>query len=113
MSKNWPEILKSFTMESGKLAQATPDVAKAFAGLAGAAVKDGAIDKKTKELMAVAISITLRCDGCIAYHTNAAIKAGASREEYVETIAVAVEMGGGPSFVYGAAAIEAFDQLSG
>ncbi|MEM9751313.1 MAG: carboxymuconolactone decarboxylase family protein, partial [Pseudomonadota bacterium] len=61
----------------------------------------------------VAISICIRCDGCIAYHTYSAIKAGASREEMVETIALAVEMGGGPSTVYGADALTAFDQLAG
>ena len=85
---------------------------KAFGSLAGAATKDGALDKKTKELMAISISICIRCEGCIAYHVNNAIKAGASREEVVETISVAVEMGGGPSTVYGAKALAAYDEFA-
>ncbi|MEM9170172.1 MAG: carboxymuconolactone decarboxylase family protein, partial [Pseudomonadota bacterium] len=79
MSKNWPEILKGVAQSTGGLAKDAPDAMRAFGGLAAAATKDGALDKKTKELMCAAISICLRCDGCIAYHTNAAIKAGASR----------------------------------
>ena len=86
---------------------------KAFGSLASAATKDGALDKKTKELMAIAISISIRCEGCIAYHTHNAFKAGASREEMLETINVAIEMGGGPSTVYGAKALEAYDEFSG
>lgn len=113
MSKNWPEILKGMSGASRGLGKANPGVMQAFGGLAAAATADGTLDKKTKELMAVAISICIRCDGCIAYHTYSAIKAGATREEYLETIGIAVEMGGGPSTVYGADALEAFDQLSG
>ena len=63
--------------------------------------------------MALSISICIRCEGCIAYHMNKAIEAGASREEVVETITVAVEMGGGPSTVYGAKALAAYDEFAG
>ena len=69
-------------------------------------------DSKTKELIALAIGIAARCDGCLAFHAKAAAKYGATREEILETIAVAVYMGGGPSMIYGAEALEAFDQLS-
>ncbi|MBI1392348.1 MAG: carboxymuconolactone decarboxylase family protein [Alphaproteobacteria bacterium] len=112
MAKDWRDILTTVGRNNTALAKAAPDAMKAFAGLAGAATADGAIDKKTKELMAVAISICIRCDGCIAYHAHSAIRAGATREEMVETIALAVEMGGGPSTVYGADALQAYDQLS-
>ena len=112
MSKDWKEVLKSVGKNAGSLAKASPGAMQGFAALAEAATRPGALDKKTKELMATAISICIRCEGCIAYHTNSAIKAGASREEMVETIALAIEMGGGPSTVYGGAALEAFDQLS-
>ena len=67
---------------------------------------------KTKELIALAIGIAGRCDGCIGFHTKAAIQQGATRQEVLETIDVAVYMGGGPSYVYGAQALEAFDQLA-
>jgi AhpD family alkylhydroperoxidase len=84
----------------------------AFSQLASATMKDGAMPKKTKELMAVAISVAIRCEGCIVYHTQAAIKAGASREEFLETLNVSIELGGGPATVYGAKALAAFEQLS-
>ena len=112
MSKNWPDILKSMSRNNTALAKASPAVMRAFGTLAGAATEDGALDHKTKELMAVAISVVIRCDGCIAYHTYAAIKAGATRDEAVEAIGVAVEMGGGPASVYGGDALDAFDQLA-
>lgn len=113
MSKDWKAVLCETSLGTGNLAKASPDVLRGFGGMTASVVKDGALDKKTKELMAVAISICIRCDGCIAYHTNSAIKAGATRDEMIETINVAIEMGGGPSTVYGAGALEAYDQLSG
>ena len=66
---------------------------------------------KTKELIALAIGIAGRCDGCVGFHTQAAIRHGADRDGILETIGVAIYMGGGPSYVYGAAALQAFDQL--
>lgn len=113
MTKTWTDILRGVGRTTGKLAAGAPDTMKAFGGLAASVMKDGALDKKTKELMAVSISICIRCEGCIAYHTQNAIKAGATREEMVETIGVAVEMGGGPSTVYGSKALEAFDEFAG
>lgn len=74
--------------------------------------KDGAIALRTKELMALAIAIAIRCEGCILHHVSAALKHGASRQEVVETITVAIEMGGGPSTVYGATALAMFDEVS-
>jgi len=111
MPGNWKTILADVTTSTGALAKASPETVRAFGGLATAASKDGSLSKKLKELMAVSISICLRCEGCIAYHTQAAIKAGASREEFVETVNVAIEMGGGPSTVYGAKALQAFEEL--
>jgi AhpD family alkylhydroperoxidase len=89
-----------------------PEIATAFSGLAEAATRPGALDSKTKELIALAIGIAGRCDGCVGFHTQAAIRHGAARAEVLETIGVAIYMGGGPSYVYGAAALEAFDQLT-
>jgi AhpD family alkylhydroperoxidase len=68
--------------------------------------------KKNKELMAIAISICIRCEDCIAYHMQNAIKAQASREEVIESINVAIEMGGGPSTVYGGKAIAAYEEFT-
>ena len=112
MISDWPAANKELSDALATYRQATPDVASAFSGLAKSATKPGAVDSKTKELIALAIGIAGRCDGCIGFHTEAAIRLGATRDEVVETIAVATYMGGGPSFVYGAQALLAFDQLS-
>ena len=72
----------------------------------------GELDVKVKELIATGIAIAARCDGCIASHVGAALKAGASRQELVEAIGVALLMGGGPSSIYGAQALSAVDELA-
>jgi len=87
-----------------------PATMKAFAGLAMAATATNVIDTKTKELMALAIGIAVHCAGCVAYHTRAALKAGATRDEVAETVALALYMGGGPAAVYGADALRAYDE---
>ncbi|MBM9531370.1 carboxymuconolactone decarboxylase family protein [Desulfoprunum benzoelyticum] len=83
----------------------------AFAQLSAAATTAGALDARTKQLIALGIGITVRCDGCIAYHVHDALRAGASREEILETIGVAVLMGGGPAVIYGCEALEALEQF--
>jgi AhpD family alkylhydroperoxidase len=111
MINDWPSANQELTKALATYRKAAPDVASAFSGLAKAAIGEAALDSKTKELIALAIGIAGRCDGCIGFHTEAAIKHGASRDEVVETIGVATYMGGGPSYVYGAQALLAFDQL--
>jgi AhpD family alkylhydroperoxidase len=96
----------------GLLRDAAPDAAKAFGSLALAATTSRALDSKTKELMALAISIAVHCEGCVAYHTRAARKHGATRQDVSETVALAVYMGGGPAAVYGADALRAFDEFA-
>lgn len=112
MAKDWTEILKEARANSAGLASAAPDTMRAFSTMVQSANRNDALDKKTKELMATAIAICIRCDGCIAFHVSGAIKHGATRQEITETIEVAIEMGGGPAMVYGGLALEAFDQLS-
>jgi AhpD family alkylhydroperoxidase len=68
------------------------------------------LETKTKELIALGIAITARCEGCIAYHVHDAMKAGANKEEIIETVSVAILMGGGPSVVYGIEAMQALSQ---
>lgn len=111
MDRDWPNANRSLSKLITGYREEAPDVANAFSSIARAAIKPGALDAKTKELMALAVGIAARCDGCIGFHTEAAIKYGATRAEVVETIGVAVYMGGGPSYVYGAQVLEAFDQL--
>ena len=94
-----------------RLGEEAPSLMSAFGRLHKSATDDGALSTKVKELIALAIGITVRCDGCIAFHIHDALKAGASREEILETIGVTVMMGGGPSVVYGTEALTALDQL--
>ena len=80
--------------------------------MAAAATAGGALDTKTKELLALAISVAIRCDGCIAFHSKAAVQHGATREEIMETMGLAIYMGAGPSLMYAAQAVEAYDQFT-
>ena len=82
-----------------------------FARLHKKAVEDGALSAKVKELMALAISIAVGCEGCIAYHAHDAIQAGATRPELLETIGVGVMMAGGPGTIYAAHALDAAEQF--
>lgn len=84
---------------------------KGFSALHDAAIKDGALNVKTKELESIAIAIAVRCEGCIVQHTKACIKAGVTRDEFAETIGVAIMMGGGHATVYGGKALACYDQL--
>ena len=95
-----------------KLAEAHPDMMGAFGALAKETLKDGALSTKTKELIAVALSVSAQCDVCITSHVQNAIKAGVTREEIAEAVGVAVLMGGGPKSVYAATVLEAYDQFS-
>lgn len=112
MTTDWKILTDELSMNMAQIRKGIPDVAKGFSALAQAATASGALDTKTKELIALAIGITVRCDGCIGFHVKAAIQHGATREEMLETIGMAMYMGGGPSFVYGAQALDAFDEFS-
>lgn len=112
MHKDWKQVAKDLTGLMADTRRGIPAVGKAFQELSVAATAEGALDAKTKELIALAISITARCDGCVAFHTGAAVRHGANREEVLETIGMAVYMGGGPSWVYGAQALEAYEQFA-
>ena len=112
MATDWVTLAKEVNSNGMELYKKSTGTMSAFSKLAAAATADGVLDKKTKELMAVAIAIVGGCEGCIAYHAQAAIKAGATEAEFLETIGVAIEMGGGPATVYGGQALEAYAALS-
>lgn len=109
---DWKAELATSNTNLDKLREAHPAIAKGFGGLHHAALKEGALSVREKELQALAIGIAKQCVDCIGFHVKAAIAAGATRDQVAETVAVAMMMGGGPSFMYGAKALEAFDQLS-
>ncbi|WP_322988001.1 MULTISPECIES: carboxymuconolactone decarboxylase family protein [unclassified Hoeflea] len=108
---DWNTFIDQTNHRMAELRKAMPEQAKGFGHLAQAAIAPGVLDSKTKELIALAIGITARCDGCLAFHAKAARNYGASREEIIETIGVAVYMGGGPSMIYGAEALNVYDAL--
>jgi AhpD family alkylhydroperoxidase len=99
-------------LQLARLRADTPDTLKGFSAMASAAMRDGALDRKTKELIAMAIGVAARCDDCIAFHASALVKLGATRAELEEMLGVAVYMGGGPSLMYASHAMAAFDEFS-
>lgn len=110
MSHDWPALAKELSGVLGQLRGGIPDVMKGFTAMAKAAGTPGELDAKTKELVALGIAIAARCDGCIAFHTKTALDLGTTREELMEVAGMAVYMGGGPSLMYAALALQAYDQ---
>lgn len=111
MTKDYSKNYDTLTKLMGELGGKIPGTMQGFSDMHNASVKDGALTTKTKELIALGIAITVRCDGCIAFHVKDALKAGAKSEEVMETIGVAVMMGGGPAVVYGCEAMAALNQF--
>lgn len=112
MSKDYIEITSSISSNLKTLRSDIKDVMQGFSAMAQAATKDGALDKKTKELIALGIAISTRCDGCIGFHIEALVKLGTTKAEIEETLGMAIYMGGGPSLMYAAEAMLAFEQFS-
>lgn len=112
MTKRYRDITRSISASLHKLRGGIPDVMHGFAALSQAALADGALDKKTKELIALALGVAEHCDGCIGYHVAALAKLGATRAEVEETLGMAVYMGGGPSLMYAADALAAWEEYT-
>ena len=108
---DWPSWTKELSAELRNLRGGAGDVMKAFSAIAQAALAPKALDTKTKELIALAIGVAVRCDDCVAFHTKAAVEQGASREEVLETLGMAIYMGAGPSAMYASHALGAFNQF--
>ncbi|PPD46496.1 MAG: carboxymuconolactone decarboxylase [Methylocystis sp.] len=111
MTNDWPELAKALTADIRNLRVGAPDVMKAFSSMATSAGATGALDARTKELVALAVSVAVRCDDCIALHAKAAAERGATREEILETLSMAIYMGAGPSVMYASHALAAFTQF--
>ena len=106
---NWNEYRDQVNAAIREMSAANPDIVRAYAGQNAANAKSTRIDAKTRELIALAVAVTLRCDGCINAHTDAAIKAGAAKEEIMDALGVAVMVNAGAAMVYSARTIDAFD----
>jgi AhpD family alkylhydroperoxidase len=111
MSLDYRSVIKDTDAAAAELRKLIPETLTAFGALSRAAQTPGVLDGKTKELIALAISVATRCDACIAYHARGAFRTGAAREEIAEMLAVAIQMGGGPSLNYAAQALSAYDQF--
>ena len=112
MIKQWAEHTDDIKALMRTMRGDTPNVMKAFSGLAQAALAPQALDAKSKELIALGISVAIRCDDCIGFHVKAALDHGATRAEIVETLGMAIYMGAGPSVMYATHALEAYEQFA-
>ncbi|QXL83309.1 carboxymuconolactone decarboxylase family protein [Comamonas sp. NLF-1-9] len=110
---DYKQLTTAITGNMRKLKAGVPDVIAGFNAMGKAALAPGVLDAKTKELIALAIGVAARCDGCLGFHTQALARLGATREEVNEMLGVAVYMGGGPSLMYAANAVAAFDEALG
>ena len=106
---DWGNYRKQLIAGSNELARLSPDTTRGYAALAGAGSKTGHLDAKTRELISLGVAVALRCDGCIASHTAAARKHGASKEELAEALGVAISVNAGAALVYSIRALDAFD----
>jgi AhpD family alkylhydroperoxidase len=112
MAGSYAEITAEINRGILKLRQAAPEAMAGFSALSRGALKSGALSELHKELIALAIGVASHCDGCIGFHAKALVRLGASREELMEALAVAVYMGGGPSLMYAANAVQAFEEFT-
>jgi len=112
MTKNFQEITHAVSGSLRKFRADMPEVMSGFGALAKSAMQGGVLDHKTKELIALCLGVAGHCDACIGFHMQALVKAGATRAEVEEALAVAIYMGGGPSAMYAADALTAFEQLT-
>jgi AhpD family alkylhydroperoxidase len=112
MSKDYIQITKDISANLKGLRKDIPETMQGFSAMAQGALKDGALSKKTKELIALAIGVSTRCDGCIGFHAEALVKLGATTQEVEKALGMAIYLGGGPSLMYAADAMAAFDQFT-
>jgi AhpD family alkylhydroperoxidase len=108
---SFPEQLQTIKSYMARLGAAQPATMEAFTRLHQAAAAPGALDTKTKELLALAVGVAARCDGCIAFHTHDALEAGASEGEVLDALGVAILMGGGPSVIYATHVLKAMEDF--
>ncbi len=106
---DWNTYRQQVVAGVGGVAKLSPDTVKGYAALSGAGEKTGHLDAKTRELIALAVAITLRCDGCITVHAEAARKHGASKEEIAEALGTAISVNAGAALVYTTRAMDAYD----
>ena len=109
---DWKLFLDKTKKDFVSLSEEIPDTFKGFSLKGKEAKKNGLIDEKTKEFVALGIAISTRCESCIGFHVESLIRLKTTRDELIEVLAMCSYMGGGPSITFSTKALEAFDQLS-
>ena len=112
MSDNYQGLTQKISSHMAKMSKDMPEFMSAFSSLSKAATKDGTLDKKTKELIAMALAVANHCPGCLGFHARTLVRLDVTREELMETLAMAIYMGGGPSMMYAAEALDAYEEFS-
>ena len=109
---DWKLFLDKTKKDFVSLSEEIPDTFKGFSLMGKEAKKNGLIDEKTQEFVALGIAISTRCESCIGFHVESLIRLKTTRDELIEVLAMCSYMGGGPSITFSTKALEAFDQLS-
>ena len=108
MMMDWNAYQKQVLTTVGEMAKLSPDTVRGYGMLSDAGSKTGHLEPKTRELISLAVAVTTRCDGCITIHTDEAYKLGASREEVMEALGVAIAMNAGAALVYSSRVMDAY-----
>jgi len=108
MMMDWNEYRKQVGAAVADIAKISPDTVRGYAQISAAAGKTGHLDAKVREMIALAVAVTRQCDGCITVHIDAAVKAGATREEITDALSVAIAINAGAALVYSARALDAY-----
>ena len=113
MMLDWKELLLQVRKRDDEVAELSPGTRNGYRALHAAGTQTNHLDQKTRELIALAVAVTTRCDGCIANHTEKAIKLGLSREQIAEALGVAVAMNAGAALAYAGRVMDAYTSIDG
>ena len=109
---DWNDYRTQLVATIGNMAKLSPGTVRGYRELTDANAKTGKLDPKNRELISLAVAVTRQCDGCITVHTDAAVKQGATKEEIVEAVGVAVAVNAGAALVYSARVMDAYDAIA-
>ena len=109
---DWNTYRQQLTVRIGEITKISPDTVKGYQILSAAARKTNQLEPKVRELISLAVAVTVRCDGCISLHTAAAARYGATREEIVEALGVAIALNAGAALVYSTRVLDAYQQMT-
>jgi AhpD family alkylhydroperoxidase len=112
MVMDWNQYQKEIGGRIGDLAKQSPDTLRGYQTLSAANSQNSKLGEKTRQLISLAVAVTTRCDGCIVFHTDAALKVGATKEEISEALGVAVAMNAGAALIYSARVMDAVEAKS-